>query len=117
MSAQFNPDLVPAFLAFHLPDASELAVRLAFEGTFENRATICRSVGRVLGAALASGKIEHLSQKRLLLTLGGTRKSVRSAGQIFKQKAGAFGARRIAVLQSPDMPARGFDVAAAYPDR
>ncbi len=115
MSAQFNPDLVPAFLAFHLPAACEFAVRIAFEGRFENRAPICRSLGRVLGGSMASGRIERLNQTRLLLTVGGTRQSVRTAAQIFKQKAQAFGARRMAVLQSPDMPARGFDVAAAYP--
>jgi len=116
MSAQFNPDLVPAFIAFHLPDACELAVRLDFVGTFVNRTTICRFLGRVLGVAMASGKIERLNSQRLLLTVGGTRKSVHAAAQFFKRKARDFGASRMTLLQSFDMPKPGFDVAAAYPE-
>jgi hypothetical protein len=116
MSVQLNPDLVPAFIAFHLPDACELAARLEFDGTFENRAKICRAVGRVLGAAMASGRIERLVRQRLILTVGGTRKSVQTAAQTFRQKARDSGTIRMALLQSQDMPAPGFDVAAAYPE-
>jgi len=117
MSAQFNPQLVPAFIAFHLPDPSEIAVRLDFGGTFVNRTDICRSVGRVLGAAMASGRMERLGPQRLHLTVGGTRKAVQTAVQSFNRKAREFGASRMAVAQSRDMPAAGFDVAAVFPRR
>ena len=117
MSAQFNPELVPEFIAFHLPDVSELAVRLDFGGTFANRTTICRSVGRVLGGAMTSGRIERLGPQRLLLTVGGTRKSVQTAVQVFKQRAREFGASRMAIAESRDMPERGFDVTAAFAQR
>jgi hypothetical protein len=105
---------VPAFIAFHLPDVSELAVRLDFEGTFVNRTTICRFLGRALGGSMASGRIDHLGRERLLLTVGGTRKAARTAAQILNQKARDFGASGMTISQSRDIPAAGFDVAAAF---
>lgn len=117
MSAQFNPELVPEFLAYHLPEAPELSVRLDFGGTYSDRTTVCRTVARALGVSTASGRVEHLGPKRLLLTIGGTRKSVQTAINVFKHKAREFGASRMAVAQSPDMPAPGFDVTAAFEQR
>jgi hypothetical protein len=114
MSAQLNPELVPAFLAFHLPQPAELASRFQFHGQFADPAQTCRAIGRVLGASLVSGRIKRFSAERLVLIVGGTKQAIATAVQMFKRTARGFGATRLAVSPSEEMPERGFNVDAVF---
>jgi hypothetical protein len=114
MSAQFNPDLVPAFLAFHVPDKRELAVRVDFNGSFTDLTVTCRWLCRAVGLAMASGRLERLESDHLRLTVGGTRQAVQKAMSIFKSEARAAGARTMTGAQAADQPARGFDMTAVF---
>jgi hypothetical protein len=93
MSAQFNPELVPAFLAFHLPEPSERAVRVDMTGSFTDATATCRKLSRAVGVAMASGRMEHLEPEHLSFTVGGTQKAVQIAIQVIKAVAPGIGAQ------------------------
>jgi hypothetical protein len=114
MSAQFNPTLVPEFLALHLPPSCESAARLDMHGSFIHRVPLCRTLGKILGASIASGRIEHWSRERMVLTVGGPRRAITSALHILKQNGRDIGATRIAVQQSVDKPSPGFDASVVF---
>jgi hypothetical protein len=114
MSAQFNPDLVPKFLAFHLPPTCEAAVRVLLPGNYTNRAMPCVGLGRVLAYAMASGRVERLARDRLVLTIGGTRQAVQTALRILKLRGTRFGATGIKLAAALEKPAPGFDVSGAF---
>ena len=114
MSAQLNPELVPEFMAFHLPHPCEAAVRADLRGSFVNRTTTCRALAHVVGMAMSSGRIERFGSGRVLLTIGGTKQSIQTALQIMRNNPRRLGVTNMAVAHSEDKPERGFDVTAAF---
>lgn len=114
MSAQFNPELVPEFMAFHLPHACELAARVDLRGSFDDRTTTCRGLARAVGSAMGSGRIERFSQERVLLTIGGTKLTTQVAVRNIKVMAEKLGVTHMGFTQTEDKPERGFDVTAAF---
>jgi hypothetical protein len=114
MSAQFNPTLVPEFLALHLPPSCESAIRLDMQGSFIDLVPLCRTLGKILGASIASGRVEQRSRERIVLTVGGPRRAITSALHIFRQKGREIGVNHIAVQQSADKPSPGFDASAVF---
>lgn len=116
MSAQFNPDLVPKLIAFSLPPTCEIAVRVLLPGAYTNRVTLCWGLSRVLGRAMASGRIEHMIRDRVLLTVGGTEQSVKTALKLFKLRGSDFGATHVKTGPAREKPAPGFDASVAFAD-
>jgi hypothetical protein len=114
MSAQFNPDLVPKLLAFSLPPACETAVHVLLPGTYANRIPTCWGLSKVLGNAMASGRVEHLSRDRVVLTIGGTEQAVKTALRLFKLRGSDFGASNVKAAPAREKPAPGFDASAAF---
>ena len=114
MSAQFNPDLVPKLLAFSLPPSCETAVHVPLPGVYANRITLCWGLSRVLGNAMASGRVERLTRDRLVLTVGGTRQAVQSALRLLEERGPNFGATGVKVRPAPDKPAPGFDASGLF---
>jgi hypothetical protein len=114
MSAQFNPDLVPKLLAFSLPPGCETAVHVLLPGVYANRITLCWGLSQVLGRAMASGRVEHLTRDRLVLTIGGTRQAVQAALQFFKLRGSDFGATDVRFRPAQDKPAPGFDASGLF---
>jgi hypothetical protein len=115
MSAQFNPDLVPKFLAFLLPPTCETAVHVLLPGTYANRMKICLGLSRGLGRAMASGRVERLTRDRLVLTIGGTQQAVQTALRLFKERGPNFGATGVKIRPAQDKPAPGFDASGLLP--
>ncbi len=114
MSAQFNPDLVPKFLAFHLPRTCETAIHVLLPGTYTNRITLCSGLSRVLGTAMVSGRVERLTRDRVVLTIGGTPQSVQTALRLFKLRGSDFGATDVKAARARENPAPGFDASGAF---
>jgi hypothetical protein len=114
MSAQLNPDLVPNLLAFHLPPAYETAVRVQLPGTYANRIPLCWALSKVVGVAMASGRVEHVSRDRAVLTIGGTHQAVQTALQIFKRNGAQFGATGVKVAPAQEKLAPGFEMSAMF---
>jgi hypothetical protein len=114
LSALFAPDLVPRFLALHLPPASVSAVRVLLTGTFTDRITTCWVLSRVLGKAMASGWVEGVSRGQLLFTVGGTEPIVETVLQVFKLRGSKFGVSGMKIAQTRERPAAGFDASAVF---
>lgn len=114
LSALFAPDLVPDFLALHLPPSCTSSVRVLLTGTFTDRFTMCWALSMVLGKAMASGRVEAVSRGQVLFTLGGTERAVETALQVFKLRGSDFGASGVKIAQTQEMPALGFDASAAF---
>lgn len=114
LSALFAPNLIPKFLALHLPPACASAVRVLLTGTFTDRITMCWALSRVLGTAMASGRVEGVSRGQVLFTLGGTERDLETALQVFKLKGSDFGVSGVKIAQTHERPAPGFDASAAF---
>ena len=114
MSAQFNPDLVPDFLAFLLPPTCETAIHVLLPGTYRNRMSLYMGLSRVLGRAMVSGRVERLTRDRVVLTIGGTRQAVQTALRLFKKTAPNFGAADVKMRPAQNKPAPGFDASGLF---
>ena len=107
MSAQFNPDLVPKLIAFSLPPICETAVHVLLSGTYINRIQPCFGLSRVLGNAMASGRVERLRHDRLVLTIGGTKQAVLTALRLFERRGSDLGATDVKVASAREKPRLG----------
>jgi hypothetical protein len=114
LSALFAPNLIPKFLSLQLPPACASAVRVLLTGTFTDRITTCWALSRVLGTAMASGRVEGVSRGQLLFTLGGDERVVETALQVFKLKGSDFGVSGVKIAQTHERPAPGFDASAVF---
>ena len=114
MSAQFNPDLVPKFLAFSLPPTCETAVHVLLPGTYTSRIKLCLGLSRRLGNAMASGCVDYVARDRVVLTIGGTRQAIQIALRLLKQTGSDFGASDVKIRPAQRKPAPGFDVSGAF---
>ena len=92
------------------------AVRVLLPGTFTDRITTCWALSRVLGNAMASGRVEGVSRGQVLFTIGGTERAVETALQVFKLRGSDFGVSGVKIAQTQEKPAPGFDASAAFAD-
>jgi hypothetical protein len=114
LSALVTPRLIPKFLALHLPPACASGVRVLLTGTFTDRITVCWALSRILGTAMASGRVEGVSRGQVLFTLGGTDRVVDTVLQVFKLRGSDFGVKGMKIAQTNERPAPGFDATAVF---
>jgi hypothetical protein len=113
-SAQLEPEFVKTFLAYHLPEQGRATVRIELTGHFRQRNLLRYCICAFTGRALASGRVDYVSDERLVMTVDTPRSLFDAMLAEWKQMAGRFAITRIKTERSADTVAPGLDIAACF---
>ena len=108
-----NPHLAPRFLQFHLrpPDSF---IRWDFAGTFEDLQMLRLWICKLVGAARASGRVDHFSRERLVLTVAGSRLAFEEALRAFPSASHGIGTVKASAAPVRDNLRPGLDLDATF---
>jgi hypothetical protein len=114
-SVQLNAGIVDTFLRFHLPQP-ETAMRFELAGRFSDRAETRHWISSIAGQSFASGRLESLTEDRLVITLLSTKAGIETAMRLVKKMGSSFALREIkASTPTSRLQRLGLDLDASLP--